>query len=667
MQTTPNPTDLGKQFDQQLLSCQSVQEMRDLVRQLQIKVLQVPDYSRRMLRQLLSLDCGVTKLHSFILDATLYVPGSGCFEEVFLWLTSKPHSQTDMDSFYTCVQRILCLGLLSGRELRVLMIKLWHANVDQQGSISKLCATPDIQKWFWMMADSLKTCQVMGLEDLDQDHLVNWLFCVSTAPFAPCALDTFRMLQWYLVERNALKVNLMQGLVQKWIKYAGETRLDSVTDSIELQDGSNLDFEMIADFLTCINRVAAASCVCRISEKLVRDVMKGSRTPNALEIWMQILSHVSKSSADSLLKNRIWKDGLGENASASMLSSQQKIVVRLWTVTRLAAQGPEAEYLQNFPSLTRHLVRLFERQLRPGHHLLVEIMSTIQSLPLPSPSAALETIAKTCRKGFLVHGSIDRLQADLLTMSSSRIAVFKEDAIYKNAKINHIEYVTVLAGRATKNPEEFLDMAHALIMRDKLSLKIVTRILRHSLALNITLSHAAIARQREPPQSQHPSPPYTPARPNPPPVPPDPGGAPQPPTPAMALYLLNSLARSFALSPALSHRQSFRKVYWIYLHIHRYTCGAAIGPEIVRALWHAGVTRYKETGTSPTKVGWILQQVREVEGREVADRLLWFGAGGVKGWEDWMRRLCGGVDVQGWRRVAGWKRLVDQDARIRRP
>ncbi len=246
-----------------------------------------------------------------------------------------------------------------------------------------------------------------------------------------------------------------------------------------------------------------------------------------------------------------------------------------------------------------------------------------------------------------IQGSIDKLQADLLSVTASRIALFKEDDIYKNARINLNTYVSHLAERTNEDPEAFRQTAHALIMRDKLSMKIITRILQNNLSQKLCLAHASNPGQLQSNEAENTR-----------------SSIPEPPsrlTPAIALNLLNSLARSFALSPELTPRQSFRKVYWIYLYIHRYTAGTAIGRDIIRPLWHAGITRYKETGTSPEKVKWILDKVRGVEGDEVADRLLWFGAGSVKGWEDWMEEGCGGVDVKGWKRVARKKMPMQRD------
>jgi hypothetical protein len=85
--------------------------------------------------------------------------------------------------------------------------------------------------------------------------------------------------------------------------------------------------------------------------------------------------------------------------------------------------------------------------------------------------------------------------------------------------------------------------------------------------------------------------------------------------------LLHDLAISFATSPVATPRAAFRRVYWCYLFLSQH--GVPIQSKITRALWHAGVTRYGEQGTSATLLKWILCRVSEVEGEDVARQLLW--------------------------------------------
>ncbi len=620
-------------FHDSLFECQSLQQIRELVQRLEINLLQTPGHSRDILDHLLASGLANNELQDFFLDSTLNPLGSDCFKVFCDWLVSRPHTEAHLEHFYICVQKCLHVGLLSAVEIQLLLTKLANIQIESQGTINKLGGTAAIQTWYWMMADTLHRCPIFGLRDLGESCLQQWLFRIVEAPFALCALDTFCKIQQYFTtfDRFGFKVNVVRGLVRKWIDYTQTSHQRRLPSQEQNQQKTK-----VANLLMTVQPFVAAKSICQITEKLVRDILKGIRQPIALDVWMQTLSRFPRPLASPILQQRSWRQGLAED-SATGLSSCQAIAVRLWTVTRLVSQEQEVRYMHESDP-TQFLVRLFQRQVGPDQNLIAELLFTLQSLPLPSPSAVLQVVLASDTEGFQIRGSIAKLQADLLRVEQSRISVFKEDDIYRNAKINFHSYIRQLAEKVNRDPEAFLRLAQYLIMNDELSIKVITRILRHNLALNLSLAHAGIARQALSHQPKTTT--ALPTTISSPPL-----------TPAVALHLLNSLARIFALSPVISPRQSFRKVYWLYLHLHRYTWGSAIGPDFTRALWHAGVTRFKETGTSPEKVGWILGKVREVEGQEVADRLLWFGSGGVEGWEKWMVEGCDGVDKEGWRRI----------------
>lgn len=644
-------------FQRLLPKCQSLQEIRDLIHRLEIDLLHTPCHSRLILKHLLSSKPGIMEVHAFFIDTSLNPSDSGCFKDYLQWLTSNPQSKEQLDAFHACVHDNLQLGLLSGRDIQSLLANLANVNVEKHGTVTKLGETEAIQDWYWMMADAMRNCPIFSLKDLEPKHLKHWFQRVEAAPFAISAFQTFLIIQRELPGWEALKLNTVRALLKKWITHANCLQGHHPLSTTEHHQAADSNYEKVAKFLGALHPVIAVKSICQTTEKLVRDVLKTARRPGVLEIWTQTLSCLSSSMADTILHHWSFKKFVLEEASLSGFTPQEHIVIRLWTFTSLTRQASMTHHSSLLQDLTRIQLYAFEGQLKPGQDMLAELVLTLQSLPLPSPSAVLQKITRCCVGYFQFNGSIVRLQADLLNVSHSPISLFREDDIYKNAKINLKDYLRHTAERVNEDPNAFLQVALALIMRDRLSIKIITRILKHNLALNLSLSNSSrpTTLHLEQPRTTTSAAATTSLVPT----------TSHSLTPAIALHLLNSLARAFAISPALSPRQSFRKVYWIYLHLHRYTWGAAIGPDITRSLWHAGVTRYKETGTSPTKVGWILGKVREVEGQNVADRLLWFGAGGIKGWEEWMRKETDGTDVEGWKRISPKKKNTTTTAQLK--
>jgi hypothetical protein len=624
------------QFHHLLPQCQSLQDIRGLIQRLEINLMQNPAHSRHILKHLLDCDSNLSQLEDFFLDGKLHVQGSACVGELLGWLGSKPQAEAQLKSFHVCLQKCLHLGLLSGQDIRMILNKLATVEIDLQGSTTRFGDTEAIQEWYSMMVDALNNCPIFTLSDVGGECVHKWLSCVTEAPFALCAFDTFHLLQQHLATSDAIgfKVNTVRGLVRKWISHVqGVRKKASPVLAQSLQEFK------VAAFLTALQPIVVSKSVRQITEKLVRDVLRGSRQPSALELWMNTLSLLPSWSTSIILQQRSWREDLGDEASTSAFSLRQRIIVRLWTITRLTDKAPKPEHLQESEKLIQLLVRLFEQQLKLGEDLLAAVIFSVQSLPLPFPSAVLNAIVNHSAGGLHIHGSIKKLQGDMLKVSASRLDTFKDDKVYRNAKINMISYVRQLAERVNTDPEAFLQLAQHLIMKDKLSIKIITRILQHNLQLNLSLAYAAAPSPELPEQPQTTTSSMTTTT------------TTVPISPTLALHIINTLARAFALSPILTPRQSFRKVHWLYLHLHRHTGGTAIGPEFTRALWHAGVTRYRDTGTSPDKVEWILGKVREVEGHKVADRLLWFGARGVEGWEKWTQKGPEGVERRDLRRV----------------
>ena len=84
---------------------------------------------------------------------------------------------------------------------------------------------------------------------------------------------------------------------------------------------------------------------------------------------------------------------------------------------------------------------------------------------------------------------------------------------------------------------------------------------------------------------------------------------------------LHSIASAFADAERLNPRQAYRKVKRCFDYLHGRL--DLVRPEMVQAMYRAGVTRYFEAcrGVSDAQLNHILASVRQVEGDEVADRL----------------------------------------------
>ena len=89
----------------------------------------------------------------------------------------------------------------------------------------------------------------------------------------------------------------------------------------------------------------------------------------------------------------------------------------------------------------------------------------------------------------------------------------------------------------------------------------------------------------------------------------------------LRVELLNRMALAYAKARHLHHRRAFRKVRACYLRLRGEHL--PLRPDLIRAMTHAGVIRYLEAGewVSTARFIWILNFVRQVEGKDVADKL----------------------------------------------
>jgi hypothetical protein len=222
-----------------------------------------------------------------------------------------------------------------------------------------------------------------------------------------------------------------------------------------------------------------------------------------------------------------------------------------------------------------------------------------------------------------------------------KFSLLQNDRDYEHFRINFNDALVELAESVNHDLNSFLHVFRHYIETDESAFRIIVRILKHNLALHNTLSqswptriaqdraifeapnqltaqqeyYTADVDQRSPSANHIAAPLETDtlrrAR----------GSQNNPQLdPRKVLDLVNHLAISFATSPVITPRQAVRKVYWCFEMLHRY--GAPIESPITRALWHAGVSRQGKSGTATTLLRWIVQQVRNVEGDNVANMLI---------------------------------------------
>ena len=609
-------------FQLALPNCQTLQQIRDLVQDLDIDLSQRQACSRQILLQVLSYPNNFDQLQSFFSDPTLHTNGSFCFQTLLQWLAANPQAVDQLKKVHHCLRQSLELGLLQHAEIEGLLAELATIRVREPGTVSKLGDMATIQEWYLMIANAVKVCPVLSLRHLRQQDLQQLSLAVSTAPLAASSLVTLCLLQRYVVkEREGAFGEITKKLVMTWLFYQKD-KLESQEQFNQIRDAGEVGIDGICSFLQDLKPAFASQALVGIAEAISGGLAQGDSQVRLLQIWNEVLSKISVSSTNRIMKQRRWRQTCDRSRKVDSLDQRKRICIRLWTAIRMAPQMPNAECPFWIRDAIQHLARQFQRELQPEQDMLEQMRLTFQSLPFPSCMTLVQQIAEVCPMRFGLQTQLQRVDSIQPTWSERCISVFDDDFQYYAAKRGLKTYLTQVAQQVNTEPEAFLHMARALILCDKLSVKLVTRLLESNIAFNLTLSHVMADTQRRKDTAR-----WTKRRKN-------------ALTPELALHILTSIARASAISLALSSRQSYRKVYYIYLHIHKYTGGCDVGyRDVVRALWYAGVMRLSRHGTSRVKVNWIYRKIAQVEGADVADQLLWFGpqSEGLQGtgWEEW--------------------------------
>jgi hypothetical protein len=89
------------------------------------------------------------------------------------------------------------------------------------------------------------------------------------------------------------------------------------------------------------------------------------------------------------------------------------------------------------------------------------------------------------------------------------------------------------------------------------------------------------------------------------------------PDPYVAVDLIHQLAVAFSCSPQLTPSRSFHLIHWLYGYLRKH--GGPVYPSLVRAMYHAGVVRYRREGrrVSATRYEYIMWIMEKFEGRAV--------------------------------------------------
>ena len=565
-----------------------------------------------------------------------------------MYLKENAVGEAQQRTLLQAVFKGFSVGLVRREEAQLILQHLPDIIVSSEDGPVQARETTKINVYYGVILKRLRECDVFSLKDLGKDIINAWIGYIRQLPYNRYSAKLILSISKSVALSKAMEtlhpgsgpfidflfhaeIRATSDLIEGWLEYSSRQPAQR-----------EYHLRNLAQFLSKLSPVVLTSTVVGIPERLVISVQNQKLSPRILRMWEQILrSFKTETVAPILRENPVWTEPINETATG--LPADGRLLLRVWTALNLCNRAEKSSPVceqMNFPSQLREQFKERDPAL-----LWNRILLTLQSLPKlhfrGGLSDFLNKVSQRHSVGDVVRTA--KHQATLNAFTSEGFAVLRDDKTYLHALQYMNDPLKELAESVNKDIACFARIVLPLIARDRLSLPIVTRVLKHNQSFHFALHSAWLPPAgREMNAAKFSDPPSSPSR-----------------LTELAGHLettgktgfneevvkfMNDLAISFALSPAMSDREALRRSFWCYSFLHRY--GAPIRPPITKALWYAGVTRCEGAGTSRRVIVWLLRKIREVEGPVTAEGLVTsrdFRSKRAREVWNWGRRLGAGL------------------------
>ncbi|KAJ5550156.1 hypothetical protein N7461_004854, partial [Penicillium sp. DV-2018c] len=571
-----------------------IEDARDFTRGLRIDLHREPRYSRRIFERLLARsDPNLTEAIAFLDDPFLNTRGSGNYAAAVEIFTRAKTKRGKRIAVLNTINRALELGSIPTDEICAIIAALPKVLVENNKTLGSWDQKA-LTKHYRAMWKAIGSCNILGYHDLDRRIVDTWLeelLHIRNFRFAEEIIiethDADRCSQWPSV------------LVQAWLETMD---VDSET-SLPFPDKifSQLDVD------------SAADCVIRVTESLAASPVDRVTRNNLLERWRTCL--LNAEIIATVANSQVWYDfplpriETQTRHAALNHSTQRQIILRLWLLRTLGrSTGPMYnQSLRSTDRPIRSLLNIYETVMQSSDATFFpDLMRDIHDLALPYNSLLLlalnkkgkTSITKTTRK------TLERLETSEVSLAE----IWKTPSIYKGIqKLFHTTFDEMFHRMDLTSPATVEEILHIIRSGDSTSIWPVLRLLNNNIPFKLSLHKAW---QPIPHPDDHVLVRYHPGP-----------RTSRCPDPHAAVALINQLAVALSCCNYLTPSQSFRMIHWLYGYLRRH--GGPVDPEFVRAMYHAGIVRYRREGLriSATRYEYILWIVGKFEGPEVVKQL----------------------------------------------
>lgn len=444
-------------------------------------------------------------------------------------------------------------------------------------------------------------CNILGHGDLDKDIVDSWLEELKS-------IEAFRLADDIINATHDASSDT----------YWTSTFILEWLDKKRVPENLHIRFHFPVHVFDQLDADYAAKCLIDVTERLVLRRQTQSDQNQQLEQWQGYL--MAMSNAPAIGSSRAWSDlplaymhnyqeTLTAFPSNCSLSVQQQIVMRLWILSSLTRSI--APLHEQIPKATDHaichLLNLYEKSLSQTRgSFLADLLHGIHDLNMPH--SALLPLAVDLKLRRLPTYAMRQILQDLETSQTSLAEIWTNSPIYNLVQpFFHGAIEQMLRHLDLTDPQYINECLYIARVGDMKSILSIIRLLQNHIPFKLSLKKAwvpiphpdemAIVRYHPGPRDS------------------------QCPDPHVAVDFVHQLAITFSCCQQLSPRRSYYLVHWLYIYLLKY--GGPIHPSLVRALYHAGIVRYRREGgrISATRYEYVMWIVGQFEGEEIVKQL----------------------------------------------
>ncbi|KAK2750569.1 hypothetical protein FQN57_002640 [Myotisia sp. PD_48] len=585
----------------------SLDDVRQFIRHHSINLNEQPSFSRILFDRLLSSNLAsntwkVSDTHEFLADPALNPFHSGNFVALVDYLVSLPSDQDILDKHITCIKRAFSLGMIPADDIGKILLQLPHIKLPN-GPLELLNAH-DLALYYKDLWDGLASCAVSKPSDVGASVLSAWLDILLRIEPSRNSIATSELIAATLISLGQLNGHQIPELVLTRLDFTITNPSSPSEPYWPLQKSLYISLSATNKILREVPPDSAVSTILKITDLLASSSRYIERRAQRLEFWAWILLRLIKM--NPVLFSGAW-DLPSSSSQPEMTKEGRQYFLRLWILKLLGTrrrgyvnsnQRRRDLFESYISAIDRIPIAGDESQSDHSLAILQQLGDEFRNSGLPYTHTVFTAVARIkCRRQLGVGSS------DLATITPAALELFHDYEKFQLSGLINTPIFKYMVNSIDITEPMFVEQILAYTESGALNRGTLISLLQRHTPLQLALAKARRGRTKEPGENV--------AKYN--------ADGMLILDPHACLDLINSMALIFACSENDSYLKTWKLTHWCYKFLVAHN--APVSPILVRAMYYAGVRRYKDAGKNvpSQRYKFILRLVAEVEGPGVAD------------------------------------------------